>query len=67
MSLDQVLSTLGQSLILRIDQDAQIALEKLAQEYNIQGIYVHEETGNDWTYQRDLRVQGWCKKPDKTI
>ena len=62
VSLDQVLSTLGQSLILRIDQDAQIALEKLAQEYNIQGIYVHEETGNDWTYQRDLRVQGWCKE-----
>ncbi len=26
-----------------------------------QTIYSHEETGNDWTYQRDLAVGEWCE------
>ncbi len=25
-------------------------------------LYSHEETGNDWTYQRDLQVADWCRK-----
>lgn len=24
-------------------------------------LHSHEETGNDWTYQRDIRVANWCR------
>lgn len=27
----------------------------------IQGVYAHEETGNDFTYQRDKAVGQWCR------
>ena len=26
----------------------------------IAGLWSHEETGNGWTYQRDLAVGAWC-------
>lgn len=26
------------------------------------GLYSHQETGNGWTYQRDLQVADWCRK-----
>ena len=61
-SLDQMFHTYDQSLVIRVDQDAQMAFDKLAQSYDIKAIYAHEETGNDWTYQRDMRVQRWCQK-----
>lgn len=30
-------------------------------------IFSHEETGNWQTYQRDLKIQKWCKKNDITL
>jgi deoxyribodipyrimidine photo-lyase len=60
VSLNQSLCHLGQSLIVRVADDALVAMQALAQTVRIQHIYAHEETGNDWTYQRDLRVRAWC-------
>ncbi|MDH2436159.1 FAD-binding domain-containing protein [Pokkaliibacter sp. MBI-7] len=28
----------------------------------IQGLWSHQETGNDWTFQRDRQVQAWCRE-----
>ena len=36
-------------------------LTNLHQKWNFSAIYSHEETGNYWTYQRDLTVAKWCK------
>ncbi|MEM6727549.1 MAG: FAD-binding domain-containing protein, partial [Pseudomonadota bacterium] len=41
--------------------DAINVLEGLRNEVRFDAIYSHEETGNAWTYQRDLAVKGWCK------
>lgn len=57
-SLDEDLQKLGQRLIIRIG-DAVNILEELTNQYNITSIWSHQETWNDWTYQRDKRVQKW--------
>lgn len=36
------------------------ALAEIAQQRSIAGLYSHQETGNDFTYQRDLAVATWC-------
>ncbi|MDC1375921.1 deoxyribodipyrimidine photo-lyase/cryptochrome family protein, partial [bacterium] len=36
--------------------------QNLLEKYFIKSIYVHEETGNQWTFERDTQVQKWCKK-----
>lgn len=53
---------LGQSLVIRIADDALDAFKTLSQHYPEMQIFAHEETGNDWTYQRDLRVSAWCRQ-----
>ena len=54
-------AALGQPLVVRIG-DAVAVLTALAQTYRIAAIHAHEETGNGWTYERDLGVQGWCRQ-----
>ncbi len=51
---------LGQSLVVKIN-DVPAALKQLADEFQINAIYAHEETGNGWTYNRDISVIKWCK------
>lgn len=34
--------------------------QQLQMQYGIRTIFSHEETGNNWTYRRDKRVQQWC-------
>ena len=41
-------------------------LERLWQEAPFARLHAHEETGNGWTYQRDLRVHAWCRAHDVT-
>ena len=53
---------LGQPLLIRVADDAVEAFSQLATELEIHQIYAHEETGTDWTYQRDRRVIEWCKE-----
>lgn len=51
---------LGQSLIVRMG-DTQKIFEDLNKEFRIEGIYAHEETGNNWTYVRDKKIIRWTK------
>ena len=36
-------------------------LTNLKKEWEFSAIYSHEETGNGWTYSRDVAVQKWCE------
>ena len=58
-ALNELLSERGSRLILRIG-DAVDVLEHLRRETGFKRLYSHEETGNGFTYQRDLKVKDWC-------
>lgn len=60
-SLRQDLTALGQPLIVRTGRVTEI-LAELADRFVIGGLWSHEETGNDWTYQRDRAVAAWCRE-----
>lgn len=53
------LTKLGQPLIVQTGEVTDI-LQTLADQYDITHIHAHEESGNDWTYKRDLAVLAWC-------
>ena len=36
-------------------------LSRICQDAPFAGLYSHEETGNGFTYARDLKVSAWCK------
>lgn len=55
------LASLGQPLLVRVG-DMPTLLERLRRRVEIAGLWSHEETGNGWTYQRDLAVAAWCRK-----
>ena len=59
LDLNMALSQLGQPLIIQVGE-AYDVITRLHAEYNIQGIYAHEEAGNLWTYQRDIGVNKLC-------
>lgn len=59
--LDAQLQALGQGLVIRVGE-AQAVLDKIHAQHPITNIWSHEETGNDWTYQRDRAVARWAKK-----
>lgn len=60
IELNTALAELGQPLIIREGSVTEV-LADLASEFDIHGIWSHEETGNDWTFQRDKLVGHWCK------
>jgi deoxyribodipyrimidine photo-lyase len=47
-------------LTIRIGEATEV-LEQLRQERGPFTLWLHEETGNAWTYQRDLAVADWCR------
>lgn len=49
------LASLGQPLWIHVGQTESI-IEQLIDRYAIQGVYSHMETGNLWTFKRDIRV-----------
>mgnify|MGYP005838256245 CR=1 FL=1 len=53
--LNVQLSALGQPLLV-VKGPATAVLRRLCQQYNISKVFSHEETGNLWTYQRDIAV-----------
>jgi deoxyribodipyrimidine photo-lyase len=59
LDLNMALSQLGQPLIIQVGEAYEV-ITRLHAEYNIQGIYAHEEAGNLWTYQRDIGVNKLC-------
>lgn len=54
------LKACGQPLVVRTGDVAQV-LEALSQQVQIDGLWSHEETGNDWTFKRDQQVAAWCR------
>ena len=53
------LQDLGQELVVRVGSAVDI-LAQLHSDYNIGTLYTHEETGNLWSYRRDIAVQNLC-------
>jgi deoxyribodipyrimidine photo-lyase len=58
--LQSALANLGQALCV-MTGDVVETLECIRKERGIASLWSHEETGNDWTYARDLRVAAWAK------
>lgn len=59
IDLNTALIGLGQPLIVRVG-DACDVIAKLYEQHGVGDIYMHEETGNAWTYARDLKVENLC-------
>jgi deoxyribodipyrimidine photo-lyase len=60
VDLSTDLNACGASLIIRIGEAVEL-FEVLRQQLGSFSLWSHEETGNDWTYQRDKKVGSWCK------
>ncbi|MGB1440614.1 MAG: deoxyribodipyrimidine photo-lyase, partial [Candidatus Puniceispirillaceae bacterium] len=60
LSLAQALRALGAELVVRTGEVCAV-LEQLSGLYEIEGIYAHQETHNNWTYQRDRAVRSWAQ------
>jgi len=60
LSLDKALSECGQPLWTAIGKVEEV-FDRLHRRYKFQSLVSHQETGPDWTFQRDLRVKQWCK------
>lgn len=58
--LQNDLARLGQPLVIRRGAVIDV-LTDLKTRYGIAALWSHEETGNGWTYQRDLEVAAWCR------
>lgn len=54
------LGALGQPLIIRTGEAVEV-LERLRRETGFVQIWSHQETGNNWTYQRDKAVARWAR------
>jgi deoxyribodipyrimidine photo-lyase len=60
VELQAALTALGQPLAI-MTGDAVSILQNIHQTHGIAALWSHEETGNGWTYARDLRVVAWAK------
>lgn len=61
VALAEDLAALGQPLIVRVGAVTS-ALAEIQRAFGLVGLWSHQETGNDWTYQRDLEVAEWCRE-----
>ena len=55
------LARCGQALVVRTG-DVVAELERIRTTQGIAALWSHEETGNDWTFQRDRRVAAWARQ-----
>jgi deoxyribodipyrimidine photo-lyase len=60
LDVQRDLAALGATLTLRIGEVVQV-LEQLHSELGAFTLWSHEETGNGWTYRRDIAVAAWCR------
>ena len=58
--LQNDLNSLGQPLIVRVGSAIDI-FDELKKQFEINTVFTHEESGNNWTYQRDIAISHWCK------
>ncbi|MGB1091896.1 MAG: FAD-binding domain-containing protein, partial [Oceanobacter sp.] len=65
VDLNKQLSGVRSSTVLRplvlLQGDLKEHLDRLLNSHQVH-LYSHEETGNDWTFQRDIRVGRWCRQ-----
>ncbi len=61
LELQKKFLNLGVPLIIRVGEAIDV-FQNLNEELGPFNLCSHEETGNDWTYQRDLNIGQWCKK-----
>ena len=61
--LDAALQARGTRLIVRVG-DAVAVLADLHARHPLTALWSHEETGNGWTYARDLKVGAWAREAD---
>ena len=59
-ALDQELRRQGGGIELHTGEMPEV-LTQIWLEAPFHGLYSHEETGNGWTYARDLKVAAWCQ------
>ena len=57
------LAELGQPLMIKVG-DACEVIKKLHFAHQVSDLYAHEETGNQWTFKRDIAVQKLCLDND---
>ena len=62
VELNDRLTALGAPLVVRVGSVVDV-LEDLHARFDL-SLHSHEETGNDWTYQRDMAVKAWCTEHD---
>lgn len=60
IELRDQLAAIGLPLCLR-EGEVTTVLEALHRETRFVAMHSHQETGNDWTFQRDLRVAAWAR------
>jgi deoxyribodipyrimidine photo-lyase len=54
------LAMLGLGLVVRVGSMID-SLDEFNATYGIAALWSHQETGNRWTYERDLEVAAWCR------
>lgn len=57
------LEDLGTTLLIKEGNVVDV-LQSLSDTYSKIELWSHQETGNNWTYQRDERVRKWCRQND---
>ena len=60
VDLNKGLTNLGQPLIIKVGEAVEV-IDNLQRAHDIKEIFAHEETGNGWTYARDLTMARFCK------
>ncbi len=58
--LNHSLNYLGLKLIIRVG-NIQDVIKEFINKFNIEGVYSHEETGNEWTFNRDQNLRSFLK------
>jgi len=58
--LETALAERGVRLVMRVGEAVE-ALERLRKEVGFETVWSHEETGNQITFDRDVRVARWCQ------
>jgi deoxyribodipyrimidine photo-lyase len=65
-SLDEALKARGSALCLRVGNAAEV-FAALHKRHGLAAIHAHEETGSQWTYDRDRTLQRWALKAGVAI
>ena len=66
VDIDEALAELGQPLIIKTGAAVEV-FTQLHHQHAISTIWAHEETGNRWTYDRDMAVHSTCSKNNIVI